>query len=78
MTADGLAVLKCLFGSVWSIFTSWHVPGTNVSPAMWMLFFVVASMGLRVFLRVLGSSSSVSGTTKSLMKIDAHDSKAGE
>ncbi len=44
MTRDALTVVKMLFTSIWSLFTSWNFPGTHMSPAEWaffMLFIVV-------------------------------------
>lgn len=42
MTADALLVVRFLFTSIWSFFTSWNFPGTNVTPAA-MFFFLMAS-----------------------------------
>lgn len=62
MTGDALLVIKCLFQSIWRLFTGWYIPGTNgVTPAMAFLFFISASVGLRFILRLLGSSPDVSG-----------------
>lgn len=48
MTSDALAILDCIFGTVWRIFTSWNIPGTNVTPGMFLIFLVVAGVGLRL------------------------------
>ena len=40
MTNDALSVLVCLFQSVWKLFSSWYIPGTNLTPAV--LFFGIA------------------------------------
>lgn len=42
MTADALLVVRFLFTTIWSFFTSWYIPGTNVTPAA-MAFFLLAS-----------------------------------
>lgn len=34
MTDDALSVVSLLFGSVFRLFTSWYIPGTNVTPAV--------------------------------------------
>lgn len=47
MTSDFKAVVACLFETIWKLFTSWNVPGTNVSPAEMGLFFIAAGIGLR-------------------------------
>lgn len=35
MTSDAILVIRTLFGSIWRLFTSWYIPGTNVTPASW-------------------------------------------
>lgn len=54
MTSDAKLVLETLFTSIWSIFTSWHIPGTEVSPAAMALFLLFAVLGLRFLFRLLG------------------------
>lgn len=53
MTADAIQVVKLLFSTIWSLFTSWHIPGTNVSPAAWFMFILFAVFVLRVIRRFL-------------------------
>lgn len=53
MTADAIQVVKLLFTAIWSLFTSWHIPGTNVSPAAWFMFILFAIFILRVIRRFL-------------------------
>lgn len=53
MTADAVQVVKLLFTAIWSLFTSWHIPGTNVSPAAWFMFILFAVFVLRVVRRFL-------------------------
>lgn len=38
MLPDTLLIIHVIFKSAWMLFTSWDVPGTNVSPAEWCLF----------------------------------------
>lgn len=52
MTSDALIVLQTLFGSIWSLFTSWYYPGTRVTPAAWA-FFVLGSVMLIKLLKYL-------------------------
>lgn len=63
MTSDAMLVVKTLFSTIWSIFTSWHIPGTNVTPMAMALFLIVACLGLRFLYSLLGMTSldSVSG-----------------
>lgn len=44
MTDDALLVVKSLFTTIFSLFTSWYIPGTNVTPALacfGLLFIVI-------------------------------------
>lgn len=34
MTSDALLVVQCLFSTIWQLFNSWYIPGTNVTPAV--------------------------------------------
>ena len=34
MTDDALLVVQCLFQTIWKLFNSWYIPGTNVTPAV--------------------------------------------
>ena len=58
MTSDALAVLQCLFTTIWSLFASWHIPGTNVTPAGFFLFLISAGIGLRYALSFLHSPAA--------------------
>lgn len=54
MTADVVLIIRTLFTSVFSLFTSWYIPGTNVTPASFFIFLIVAFLVLRVISRVFG------------------------
>lgn len=54
MTSDAILVLQCLFQTIWRLFTAWHIPGTNVTPAAAFLFFLCAAIGLKFLGRVIG------------------------
>lgn len=54
MTSTGLQVVQCIFSNAWRLFNSWHVPGTNVSPAMWFVFLLVIPMGIKLVLAIVG------------------------
>lgn len=47
MTNDFKMALECIFTQFWRLFTSWHIPGTNVSPAELALFILFASVIFR-------------------------------
>lgn len=55
MTNDALLVVKCLFGTIWRLFTSWYIPGTMVTPATAALFFAAAGISLRFVLNLFHS-----------------------
>lgn len=60
MTADALLVLQTLFSTIWSLFNSWHIPGTGVTPAgmgLFLLFSYVAVKFLKRMLSVDGGDS---------------------
>lgn len=38
MTADALMVVQFLFSTIWRFFNSWKIPGTGVTPAMFLIF----------------------------------------
>lgn len=48
MTSDGVAVVKCLFETIWRLFTSWYIPGTNTTPAGFLIFALFMVLTLRV------------------------------
>lgn len=71
MTDDALLVLDCLFDTIWAFFTSWHIPGTDVTPAGFFFFLAAASIGLTFVCRFLGIGGSVSATGVVNAAIDA-------
>lgn len=64
MTADAVAILGSLFDIIWRLFTSWHIPGTNVTPASLAFFFVSAGIGLRFVLQFFSSAGSASSAVR--------------
>lgn len=47
MTDNARLILDCLFGSIWRLFTSWHIPGTHVTPAEFALFILFVCVVFR-------------------------------
>lgn len=43
-----------LMRQIFRVFTSWRIPGTGVTPAAWALFLIIASLGIRFLVRLLG------------------------
>lgn len=50
MVPDAVLVVKCLFTTIWSLFNSWKIPGTNVTPAMWAIFGLLFIFVLKFFI----------------------------
>lgn len=68
MTSDALAVVQCLFQTIWRLFTSWHIPGTATTPAGFFIFALFLVLGLRLIKGIfpgLASKSLVSGKSDS-------------
>lgn len=53
MTSDAILIVQCLFSSIWSLFTTWYIPGTNVTPAQFFLFLGSAGLGITFIVRLL-------------------------
>lgn len=64
MTNDALLVLNTLFRSIFSLFTSWYIPGTNVTPAVAFFGILFISILFRVLSRVLGLWDDGKGDSK--------------
>lgn len=77
MTNDALLVVKFLFGTVWQLFTSWNIPGTEgVTPAMVGLFFIAAGISLRFLLNLFHSpGASASGGAEGIKAIRQRNKK---
>lgn len=64
MTTDALLVVKCLFTDIWSMFTSWHIPGTSITPAAWAVFCLAFARAYRYVKAELSSGGSDGGGSK--------------
>lgn len=82
MSNDALLVLKCLFETIWQLFTSWHIPGTDVTPAAFFFFLAAAGIGLTFVTRFLGVGGGVrvSGGVRAGIKVanDLNSSKSSK
>lgn len=72
MTSDALSFLSGVFGVLFSIFTSWHIPGTNVTPAMWFVFLLSVGILFR-FLGKLGFGKASFDDVSNVDKLDKRD-----
>ena len=58
MTQDALSIVQTIFNSVWSLFNSWYIPGTHVTPAGFALFALFVALVIRFIKRLfLGEDS---------------------
>lgn len=62
MSSDALQIVKALFDILWKLFTGWHIPGTEMTPAGLALFLGSAGIALRFVLQVFSSNSASAGT----------------
>lgn len=61
MTGDAILVVQALFSMIWRLFTTWHIPGTNVTPASWAFFALSAVLVIRVCRMLFGYHGSDGG-----------------
>ena len=64
MLDDSILVLQTLFGTIFSLFTSWYIPGTNVTPAVALFGILFVSILFRVLSKVLGLWDDGKGGSK--------------
>lgn len=57
MTSDALSVVSLLFSTIWSLFTSWFIPGTNTTPAEFAIFILVVFLIIRTVKRLFDNDS---------------------
>ena len=63
MTAEALHFLSGFFARIWTFFTGWYLPGTNVTPIAWALFLAISVIFIKTFKRLLNTpDSSASGS----------------
>lgn len=61
MSADALSLLGGLLSAVWSLFTGWHLPGTNVTPAAFALAILFIWLLVRRLVRMFDTQSTMKG-----------------
>lgn len=52
MSFNAVLIVKFVFVWIWKLFTQWHIPGTNVTPAAFGLFMLVVGISIRFLRRV--------------------------
>jgi len=64
MNQNALAIISLIFGPIWRMFTSWHIPGTNITPAAMGVFIVFFGLVVRYIHRLLLGVHEVDTTKK--------------
>ena len=54
MTRDAISVVSMIFSTVFQLFNSWYIPGTNVTPAVAFFGILFLTIFFRVLSRVFG------------------------
>lgn len=57
MTSDALLVVQSLFTSIWSLFVSFHIPGTRTTPAEFAFLVLTLAVLIRFLRRIFGQTS---------------------
>ena len=52
MTRNAFDVLAFLLRQIWRFFNSWYIPGTNVTPAGFMLLVLFLALVIRFIKRI--------------------------
>lgn len=71
MTGETFDFFKGVVSQLWILFTSWHVPGTNLTVGGWIVFMLSAG----VLFRFLGKLGFGNASLSDLKSIDRHKSK---
>lgn len=58
MTADAIMIVEFLFSAIWRFFTSWYIPGTNVTPAAMAFFLLLSAFVLRTLAYILARAGA--------------------
>lgn len=58
MSFEAFTIIAHAFSAFWSLFNSWHIPGTQMTPASLFFLYLVASLTLRFFHRITDNPMS--------------------
>ena len=64
MTSDAILILRSIFQTTWTLFTSWLIPGTHTTPAEWLAFLLSVGITLRILAFFIGNSNPDEGGKK--------------
>lgn len=64
MTNTALQLFQTILNGAWLLFTGWHVPGTNLTPAAFFFFCLAAALSIRFIKHLMSGRSNNSGGDK--------------
>lgn len=53
MSSDAVLVLRCVFGTIWSLFSCFEIPGTHTTPAEFAFFALGFSLAIKIARRII-------------------------
>lgn len=77
MTNDALSVVSVIFTTVFRLFNSWYIPGTNVTPAVAFFGILFVVTFFRVFGKLFGLFESSQAHSKAEERRQSRQSRKG-
>lgn len=77
MTNDALLVVEALFRTIFALFTSWYIPGTNVTPAVAFFGILFVVTFFRVFGKLFGAFETSQSHSKAEARRQSRQSRKG-
>lgn len=68
MTSDAVRFYLGFIPQIWKFFTSWYIPGTNVTPAALCFFVFAVGLVIRTFKRLTSVPDASFGSSNSRSK----------
>jgi hypothetical protein len=68
MTSDAIRFYLGYIPQIWKFFTSWCIPGTNVTPAALCFFVLAVGLVIRTFKRLTSVPDASFGSSNSRSK----------
>lgn len=68
MTSDAIQFYLGYIPQIWKFFTSWSIPGTNVTPAAMCFFVLAVGLVIRTFKRLTSVPDASFGSSNSRSK----------
>lgn len=53
MTNNAYLLMQAWLNSIWKLFTSWYIPGTNFTPGQWLFFLLMLPLIVKLVKGVL-------------------------